>query len=59
MRFNLAFKGLKDIGWYMYYIFSTVMLSASKQQPSLSYQVKGKYKAIPLQAWTGPEGYRR
>jgi len=31
----------------------------SKKVKSCDSQLKGKGKAIPLQAWTGPEGSRR
>jgi len=29
------------------------------KQPTLIFMRKGKGKAIPLQAWTGPKGSRR
>jgi hypothetical protein len=35
------------------------IISSSHLVPTKLLVNKGKGKAIPLQAWTGPEGYRR
>jgi hypothetical protein len=37
---------------YLHYAIQTNL-------PTNQHRVKDKGKAIPLQAWTGPEGYRR
>jgi len=37
----------------------SVSLLQVKLQPDSYFVVKGKGKAVPLQAWTGPEGSRR
>ena len=42
------------------FVFCTLQYSVSNCVPScFSFSKKGKGKAIPLQAWTGPEGSRR
>jgi len=41
-------------------ILSETILTLRKIQPDIVIKVgKGKGKAIPLRAWTGPEGSRR
>jgi len=38
---------------------SLCVFPTAGQQANSNRNIKGKGKAIPLQAWTGPEGYRR
>jgi len=39
--------------------FKAPVISDQHKIRKTNYNVKGKVKAIPLQVWTGPEGFRR
>jgi len=40
----------------VYQFLCHIQYNAPKYTPELLSKVKGKGKAVPLQAWTGPEG---